>query len=76
MNAGVDLVPVKARCPDAQWARVEALVGRLVEEGMARQDGSRVRLLPKGRLLADSVGSEIMVAFDRPVGAAASPALR
>jgi hypothetical protein len=43
---------------------------------MARQDGSRVRLLPKGRLLADSVGSEIMVAFDRPVGAAASPALR
>jgi oxygen-independent coproporphyrinogen-3 oxidase len=76
MNAGVDLLAVKARCPDAQWGRVEALIGRLVDEGMALRDGSRLRLLPKGRLLADSIGSEIMVAFDRPFGAAACPALR
>jgi len=28
--------------------------------------GPVVRLEPRGRLLADSIGSEIMVAFDRP----------
>lgn len=76
MNAGVDLGPLKARCPQAPWGGVEALLGRLVEEGMASRAGSRVWLEPKGRLLADSIGSEIMVAFDRPASAVASPALR
>jgi oxygen-independent coproporphyrinogen III oxidase len=64
MNEGVDLGPLKGRCPDAPWERVEALLGRLSEEGLASSEGGRVRLTPKGRLLADSVGSEIMAAFD------------
>jgi oxygen-independent coproporphyrinogen-3 oxidase len=76
MNAGVDLAPLRSRCPNAQWGRVEALLTRLSDEGMACRDGSTVSLLPKGRLLADAIGSEIMVAFGRPVTAAAAPALR
>jgi len=76
MNEGVDLARVRARCPDAPWERVEALIGRLADEGLAATEGSHVRLLAKGRLLADSIGSEIMVAFDRSVGAGSSPAPR
>ncbi len=72
MNEGVDLGLLRARCPGAPWERVDALIGRLAEEGLASLEGTRVRLGPKGRLLADTVGSEIMAAFDtRPVGAQA-----
>jgi oxygen-independent coproporphyrinogen-3 oxidase len=72
MNEGVDLGLLRARSPDAPWDRVDALIDRLAEEGLASVDGLRVRLVPKGRLLADTVGSEIMAAFDtRP---APSPA--
>jgi oxygen-independent coproporphyrinogen-3 oxidase len=66
MNAGVDLGSLRARCPGAPWERVEALVDRLVVEGLAARDLGRVRLEARGRLLADSVGSEIMVAFEAP----------
>jgi oxygen-independent coproporphyrinogen-3 oxidase len=76
MNSGVDLAPLRARCPQAHWDRVESLLERLADEGMASREGPRVRLLPKGRLLADSIGSEIMLAFDRGAGAPAGPALR
>jgi oxygen-independent coproporphyrinogen-3 oxidase len=45
---------------------VEALIDRLAAEGLAARDGSQVRLEARGRLLADSVGSEVMVAFGQP----------
>jgi oxygen-independent coproporphyrinogen-3 oxidase len=64
MNEGVDIGPLQARCPDAPWDRVGALIGRLVGDGLATRAGGRVRLEHRGRLLADSVGSEIMAAFD------------
>jgi oxygen-independent coproporphyrinogen-3 oxidase len=70
MNEGVDLGLLRSRCPGAPWGRVEALIDRLAEEGLAALDGSRVRLEPRGRLLADSVGSEIMAAFGSPAVAA------
>jgi oxygen-independent coproporphyrinogen-3 oxidase len=74
MNEGVDLGRVAARCPDAPWGRVNAFLDRLVDEGLALRDGSRVRLTAKGRLLADQVGSEVMAAFGREtfVGAASA----
>jgi len=72
MNGGVDLSRLRERCPDAPWERVEALLGRLSGEGLAVREGSIVRLEPRGRLLADSIGSEIMVAFDRPAAARAA----
>jgi len=63
MNEGVDLSRLWARYPGAPRGRVEALIDRLGAEGLATRDGPRVRLEPRGRLLADSIGSEIMVAF-------------
>jgi oxygen-independent coproporphyrinogen-3 oxidase len=74
MNCGVDVSRLRERCPEAPWDRVEDLLGRLEGDGLAARDGPVVRLEPRGRLLADSIGSEIMVAFDRP--AAVRPVAR
>jgi oxygen-independent coproporphyrinogen-3 oxidase len=73
MNEGVDLGPLRARSPGAPWDRVGALIGRLAEEGLANLDGERIRLEPRGRLLADTIGSEIMVAFSRPADSPTLP---
>jgi oxygen-independent coproporphyrinogen-3 oxidase len=64
MNAGVDLAEWRARCPTAPWSTVEALLDRLAAEGLATRENARVCLTDKGRLLADSVGSELMAAFE------------
>jgi oxygen-independent coproporphyrinogen-3 oxidase len=64
MNAGVDLAAWQARCPEAPWGAVEALAERLVAEGFAERDGPRLRLLNRGRLLADTIGAELMSAFE------------
>ncbi len=63
MNAGVDVARWKARCPEAPWPDVEALLDRLADSGLALREGSRVRLTDRGRMLADSVGAEVMEAF-------------
>lgn len=70
MNAGVDLARWQRRCPDAPWSAVEATLADLVENGLAVRTGARVQLTDRGRLLADSVGTEIMTAFSvHPVSA-------
>ena len=69
MNEGVDLALLRSRSPEAPWARVEALIDRLEGDGLAARDGARVRLEPRGRLLADQVGSEVMLAFAPPAAA-------
>jgi oxygen-independent coproporphyrinogen-3 oxidase len=63
MNAGVDVSLWRSRCPDAPWAAVEAVLDQLVENGLAVRYDGHVQLTDRGRLLADSVGSEIMTAF-------------
>lgn len=63
MNEGVDVAAWRARCPTAPWAAVEGLLDRLTADGLARREGARVRLTDRGRLLADSVGAEVMEAF-------------
>jgi oxygen-independent coproporphyrinogen-3 oxidase len=63
MNAGVDVAEWRGRSPDAPWGVVEALLERLVGEELATRAGSVVRLTDRGRLLADSVGAEVMEAF-------------
>jgi len=65
-NAGVDLGPWMAMCPDAAWDTIEGLIQRLEEGGLARKAGSVVALTREGRLLADAVGVEIMTAFEQP----------
>ena len=62
-NDGVDVAAWRARCPDAPWAAVEELLARLADEELATWAGPVVRLTDRGRLLADSVGAEVMEAF-------------
>lgn len=63
MNAGVDVATWRARCPSAPWAAVDDLLERLVGDDLAVRTGTVVRLTDRGRLLADSVGAEMMEAF-------------
>jgi oxygen-independent coproporphyrinogen-3 oxidase len=63
-NTGVDIAPWRMRCPAAPWPVVEALAERLVAEGLAEREGTRLWLTNRGRLLADTVGAEIMAAFE------------
>jgi oxygen-independent coproporphyrinogen-3 oxidase len=60
MNEGVDLAPLRARAPGADWAAVEAMAGELREGGLADVTASWIRLTPRGRLLADSVGERLL----------------
>ena len=70
MNAGVDLAAWQSRAPCAPWTAVDATIGDLVGNGLATREGTVVRLTTHGRLMADAVGAEIMMAFE-PVEATA-----
>ena len=63
-NAGVDVSTWQARAPDAPWSAVEATLATLQQGGVLVRDGALVRLTKRGRLVADSVGAEIMAAFE------------
>jgi len=63
MNAGVDVEAWRQRSPQSPWPAVEALLQRLVTDGLARRGDGRVQLTDRGRLLVDSVGAEVMEAF-------------
>jgi oxygen-independent coproporphyrinogen-3 oxidase len=65
MNQGVNLAPWRDRAPDAPWAAVELLLARLAEDGLAIWNGTNVTLTRRGRLLADSVGAEVMASFSK-----------
>lgn len=64
MNAGVDVPHWKQRAPEASWDEVDQRLVQLIAGGLAEQNGANVRLTGKGRLLADSVGLEMMEAFE------------
>lgn len=70
MNAGVNLVPWRERAPAAPWAEVEAMLDRLAEAGLLGRAADTVRLTDRGRMVADSIGTEIMTAFDARVATA------
>jgi oxygen-independent coproporphyrinogen-3 oxidase len=69
MNAGVDLGELRGRFPAAPWSAVDTEVARLVDAGVAEAGGGRLRLTPRGRLIADTVGAELMDAFAESAGA-------
>jgi oxygen-independent coproporphyrinogen III oxidase len=64
MNDGVDVADWRARAPEAPWAGVADVLATLEAAGLLTQEGARVRLTTRGRLVADSVGAEIMAAFE------------
>lgn len=63
MNAGVDVAMWRARAPAAPWSAVETALADLAEGGLLVRTGDLIRLTERGRLLADSVGAEVMGAF-------------
>ncbi len=60
MNAGVDVDAWRARCPDAPWDAIAARLEGLAGDGLVERSGGLARLTRRGRLLADSVGEELM----------------
>jgi oxygen-independent coproporphyrinogen III oxidase len=65
MNEGVSLPRLRRRFPTPQWAGLEDLLPKLLLDGLltASVEGT-IRLTPRGRLIADAVGAEIMAAFE------------
>ncbi|HEY9248440.1 MAG TPA: coproporphyrinogen III oxidase, partial [Rariglobus sp.] len=68
MNAGVNLAELRERFPSAPWNSVDREVARLVEAGVAESGEGHLRLTPRGRLIADAVGAELMEAFSEAAG--------
>jgi oxygen-independent coproporphyrinogen-3 oxidase len=64
MNAGVDVAAWQLRAPAAPWAAIDDLLATLEAGGLLVRNGSVVTLTNRGRLIADSVGAEIMAAFE------------
>lgn len=64
MNDGVDVAHWKAHAPEAPWPAVDTALANLADAELLVRDGARVRLTQRGRLIADSVGLEIMTAFE------------
>lgn len=64
MNAGVDLAPWRARAPAAPWPVVEDTLATLAAGEFLVRTGDIVRLTDRGRLIADSVATELMTAFE------------
>jgi len=72
MNAGVDWADLRRRfgpcgssAPVSEWPAIDELMVRLEADGLVAAMGSRLALTQRGRLLADSVAGEVMMAFDR-----------
>lgn len=64
MNAGVDLAPWRVRAPEAPWPAVEDVLATLAASELLGRTGDTVQLTQRGRLVADSIGAEIMAAFE------------
>lgn len=64
MNAGVDVAAWHERAPAAPWAAVDEMLATLECGGLLVRSASVARLSNRGRLVADSVGAEIMAAFE------------
>ena len=58
MNKGIEWRRLQRRFPDAgSLLQLQKLLQKFVNEGLVFQEGTLFRLSPKGRLLADGIGS-------------------
>jgi oxygen-independent coproporphyrinogen III oxidase len=64
MNAGVDLGAWRTRVPRAPWPLVEDTLATLAAGEFLVREGDRVRLTDRGRLIADTIATELMAAFE------------
>jgi oxygen-independent coproporphyrinogen-3 oxidase len=64
MNAGVDLAPWRLRASEAPWPQIEDTLATLAAGELLVRSGDVVRLTNRGRLIADTIGTEIMTAFE------------
>ena len=64
MNTGVDLALWRMRAPEAPWPQIEDTLATLAAGNMLLLEGESVRLTDHGRLIADTIGTEIMAAFE------------
>ncbi len=73
MNDGVSLPRLRRRFPTPAWTGLEELLPKLLMEGLlvATTEG-RISLTPRGRLVADAVGAEILEAFESAAKVVAS----
>ena len=65
MNEGVSLPRLRRRFPTAGWSGLEEILPKFLLGGLlvASTEG-RISLTPRGRLLADAVGADILEAFE------------
>jgi oxygen-independent coproporphyrinogen-3 oxidase len=65
MNDGVSLPRLRRRFPSPGWTGLEDLLPKLLLGGLllATVEG-RISLTPRGRLLADAIGADILEAFE------------
>ncbi len=70
MNAGVDLATWRRRAPRAPWGAVEETLATLAAGEFLIRRGTLVQLTDRGRLVADTIGAEIMAAFETVDGGA------
>lgn len=64
MNEGVDLAGWRRKAPRAPWAQIDDTLETLAAADLLVRERDRVFLTDQGRLVADSVGLEIMAAFE------------
>jgi len=64
MNEGVDLAALRTRHPHAPWTALDQLAARLASESLATLRDGRLALTLRGRLVADAIGTEVMLAME------------
>jgi oxygen-independent coproporphyrinogen-3 oxidase len=67
MNEGVNLTTLRAEHPWAPWAALDLLTGRLVSEDLATLRDGQLALTLHGRLVADAIGTEVMMTMEEGI---------
>jgi oxygen-independent coproporphyrinogen III oxidase len=64
MNEGVSLPALKRRFPAANWNPLMNLLPKFLEGLLTHTPEGVIQLTPRGRLLADAIGAEILEVFE------------